>query len=83
MRPYVLVKGTDADIESFEEKVAEALSQGFEFSSDLITQVVPSPTAGNTVLLFQPMVFDEDLNEFDELDEEEVDFDEELLVEED
>jgi len=85
MKPYVLVKGTATDIESFEDKISEVLAQGFEFNSDLITQVVTTEAGKPEVLLFQPMILADDLDfdDLDELDEEEIDFDEEVLVEED
>lgn len=65
MKPCIVIKGDDENIEEFENKVALAIEQGYEISGDLITHVV---NAGDKdmIILLQPMFLsDENYNEND------------------
>ncbi len=64
MKPCILIKGTDKNIEEFENKIALALEQGYEISGDLITHVVRISINEDEVILLQPMFLaDESYNE--------------------
>lgn len=54
MKPCIIIKGYDINIEEFENKIALAMEQGYEISGDLITHVIND---GDTdiVVLLQPM----------------------------
>jgi hypothetical protein len=71
MKPYILIQGTSTNITDFEDKIASALEEGYEFSCDLITKVIDS--AKKELVLLQPMILEEELEfdseEFEELEE--------------
>lgn len=67
MKPYILINGNTKDVQSFEEKISNAIEQGYEFSGDLIVK----KTNDSDFMLFQPMIMEEEL-EFDEEDLEEL-----------
>ena len=76
MKPYKIINATidgSKDLEAFEDAVSAALKEGYEFASRLITKVVPSSNGTSKVLFFQPMVFEEMLEEiFEDTDEDEL-----------
>ncbi len=67
MKPYILIVGSSNNIEEFEEKVSAALEEGYDFSSDLMTKVVNSPSGEQELALLQPMIIEEEF-EFDSED---------------
>jgi hypothetical protein len=69
MKPYKIIHGTSDNIETFEDAVSAALEEGYEFANRLITKVVASSNGASKALFFQPMVFEEML---DEIYEEEI-----------
>ena len=65
MKPCIIIKGNESDIEEFENKIALAMEQGYEISGDLITHVV-SLNNRDIIILLQPMFLsDENYNEND------------------
>ena len=66
MKPYILVRGSDKNIDQFEEKVSQSLEEGYEIFGDLITK-----TTNDELFFFQPMVLEEEIV-FDEDDLEEL-----------
>lgn len=59
-KPYQLICGSSDDVNTFEEKVASAMQQGYEMVDDLITQVVTKADGKIEIMFFQPMLFDND-----------------------
>jgi hypothetical protein len=53
MKPFIIIKGSDQNLEDFEDNIADAIEQGYEVSSDLITH-----TTNNKLTLLQPMVLE-------------------------
>ena len=76
MKPYILIKGSDKNIEEFESKVSEALEQGYELSNDLVTQVI-SNDGQNELLMLQALILEEAI-EFEEDEEEEAEYESQL-----
>lgn len=70
MKPYKLIKGNDDNIAAFEDEVSAALAEGYEFVNRLVTKVVAS-NGINKVLFFQPMVFEEAIDDVYEEDDDE------------
>lgn len=70
MKPYKLIKGNDDNIAAFEDEVSAALAEGYEFVNRLVTKVVAS-NGINKVLFFQPMVFEEAIDDVYEDDDDE------------
>ncbi|MDB6096007.1 MAG: hypothetical protein JWM09_285 [Francisellaceae bacterium] len=66
MKPYVLIQGSNKNVEQFETKISEAIEAGYIFAGELITQCVAS---SNEVLFFQPLILDEDELEFEDEDD--------------
>ena len=65
MKPCIIIKGSDNNIEEFENKIALAMEQGYEISGDLITHVINDGN-NDLVILLQPMFLsDENYNEND------------------
>lgn len=65
MKPCIIIKGADDNIEEFENKIALAMEQGYEISGDLITHVINIDNV-DVVILLQPMFLsDENYNEND------------------
>ncbi len=65
MKPCILIKGYDSDIEEFENKMALAMDQGYEVSGDLISHVIDHDDK-DIIVLLQPMFLsDENYNEND------------------
>jgi hypothetical protein len=54
MKPCIIIKGSDDNIEDFENKVALALEQGYELSGELITHVL-NVNGEDVIILLQPM----------------------------
>ena len=71
MLSYRLIKGTDQDIESFEQEVSDAIEDGYLINSDLIVKSVTEPNGSQVLVFLQSLVFEEDL-----------DLDEDFFVEE-
>lgn len=66
MKPCIIIKGFDYNIEEFENKIALAIEQGYEISGDLITHVTNDGDR-DVVILLQPMfLIDENYNENDD-----------------
>jgi hypothetical protein len=71
MLSYRLIKGTDQDIESFEQEVSDAIEDGYLINSDLIVKSVTDSSGKQELVFLQSLVFEEDL-----------DLDEDFFVEE-
>ncbi|HIH2763636.1 MAG TPA: hypothetical protein ACYCDB_01695 [Candidatus Azoamicus sp.] len=54
MKPCIVIKGDDNNIEDFENKIALAMEQGYEISGDLITHVINDGNQ-DLIILLQPM----------------------------
>ncbi len=54
MKPCIIIKGDDTNIEDFENKIALAMEQGYEISGDLITHVINDGNQ-DVIILLQPM----------------------------
>lgn len=67
MKPYLLIEGSNDNIDDFENKISEALEVGYVFESELISHMVQT-TKGVSILFYQAMALEEDFD--DELDEE-------------
>ncbi len=66
MKPCIIIKGYDVDIEAFENKIALAMEQGYEISGDLITHVINEDDK-DLIILLQPMFLsDENYSEDDD-----------------
>lgn len=59
MKPCIVIKGTDNNIEDFENKIALALEQGYEISGELITHVL-NIDEQDVIVLLQPMFLPSD-----------------------
>lgn len=59
MKPCIIIKGSDDNIEDFENKVALALEQGYELSGELITHVL-NLDGEDAIILLQPMFLSND-----------------------
>lgn len=54
MKPCIIIRGDDTNIEEFENKIALAMEQGYEISGDLITHVINDGNQ-DIIILLQPM----------------------------
>lgn len=63
MKPCILIRGTDRNIDDFENQIAFALEQGYEISGDLISHVVHDKESEHVVLLQPMFLTDENFNE--------------------
>jgi len=59
MKPCIIIKGSDDNIEEFENKIALALEQGYELSGELITHVL-NLNGEDVIVLLQPMFLSND-----------------------
>ncbi len=59
MKPCIIIKGSDDNIEEFENKIALALEQGYELSGELITHVL-NLDGEDVIILLQPMFLSND-----------------------
>ncbi len=66
MLSYRLIKGTDQDLDSFEQEVSDAIDDGYVLSNDLIAKSVTNSSGIQELILLQSLVLEEDLD----LDEE-------------
>lgn len=73
MKPYVLIKGSDKDIASFEQKIADAIEEGYQLSADLVTQVINDAAGQPEIIFLQSLVYEEDIIEFEDDDAEDMD----------
>ena len=79
MKPFRLIHGSSNNISKFEDEVAKAIEEGYEFSSDMISKLVENSHTKNEVLFFQPMTIEENLEfENEDLDYTENDHDEDV-----
>lgn len=75
MKPFKLIQGTNNNITKFEDEIAEAITNGYELSGELIVKIIESNNNPAQALFFQSMVMEEHLDfedddEFEEDDEE-------------
>lgn len=59
MKPCIIIKGTDDNIDDFENKIALALEQGYELSGELVTHVLNINDC-DVIILLQPMFLPND-----------------------
>lgn len=78
MKPFKLIQGTNNNITAFEDEIAEAITNGYELSGELIVKIIENNNNSDKVLFFQPMVIEEHLD-FEDDDDFEEDDDEETL----
>lgn len=73
MKPFKLIQGTNNNITAFEDKIAEAITDGYELSGELIVKIIENNNNPDKVLFFQPMVMEEhlDFEDDDEFEEDE------------
>jgi hypothetical protein len=61
MKPFKIIQGNSNNINKFEEEIAKAIEDGYEFSNDMISTVINN--SGKTeILFFQPMTIEEHLD---------------------
>lgn len=60
MKPFKIIQGNSNNISKFEEEISQAIEDGYEFSSDLISHLI---TTNNTpeIWFYQPMSIEEHL----------------------
>ena len=75
MSPYRVITGSDKNVAEFEEKVSEALLNGYDLANDLVVQIKTLANGETETLLFQSLISEETYEE--EEDDEEEDEDEE------
>jgi hypothetical protein len=68
MKPYMIIEGSSQSIEGFEQKVANALELGYSLAGELIVQ-----PAGTEMKFYQPVIIEEEIEEWDEDEEEDED----------
>lgn len=73
MKPFKLIQGTNNNITAFEDEIAEAITNGYELSGELIVKIIENNNNPDKVLFFQPMVMEEhlDFEDDDEFEEDE------------
>lgn len=54
MKPCIIIRGDERNIEDFENKIALAMEQGYEISGDLITHVI-NDGIQDLIIFLQPM----------------------------
>lgn len=59
MKPCIIIKGSDDNIDDFENKIALALEQGYELSGELVTHVL-NINGEDVIVLLQPMFLSSD-----------------------
>ncbi|MGD0465552.1 MAG: hypothetical protein ABSA84_02535 [Gammaproteobacteria bacterium] len=62
MKPFKLIQGNNNNIDKFEDEIAQAMENGYEFSSEMIVKVVEHANGPIDVLFFQPMTIEEHLD---------------------
>ena len=62
MKPFKLIQGNNNNINKFEDDIAQAMENGYEFSSEMIVKIVENPNKSIEVLFFQPMTIEEHLD---------------------
>ncbi len=68
MKPYMIIEGSSQSIESFEQKVANALELGYSLAGELVAQ----PHSAE-MKFYQPVIMEEEQEEWDEDEEEDED----------
>lgn len=72
LKPYMIIEGSSAGIDTFEKKVADALELGYCLAGELVTH----PTS-NEIKFYQTVMIsdldDEDEDEYEDEDEDEED----------
>jgi hypothetical protein len=72
MKPYMIIEGSQAALDSFEKKVADALEMGYSLAGELVVQ-----THLSEVKFYQPVILTgSDEDEWDEEDDDEDEEDE-------
>ncbi len=77
MKPFKLIQGSSNNISKFEDEVAQAIEDGYEFSSEMISKLIENQNKSIEVWFFQPMTIEEHL-EFENEDLDYPDNDEEV-----
>ena len=72
MKPFKIIQGTSKNISKFEDEVSQAIEDGYEFSSDLISKLIENPNNPPEILFFQAMTVEENLD----FDNEDLDYNE-------
>ena len=62
MKPFKLIQGNNNNINKFEDEIAQAMENGYEFSSEMIVKVIENSNKPIEVLFFQPMTIEEHLD---------------------
>ncbi|MBT4964373.1 MAG: hypothetical protein HON32_09355 [Francisellaceae bacterium] len=75
MKPYMLITGNLNGIDEFEDKISSALDDGYDICNNL---VVKEENGSTNVILLQAMI----LEEFEEEEEDELEFEEESELDE-
>ena len=68
MKSYMLIQGSNQAIEVFEQKIADALEQGYSLAGELAICA-----SGTEVKFFQPVMLEEDLEDDEEYEDEDED----------
>lgn len=72
MKPFKIIQGSSNNINKFEDEVSQAIEDGYEFSSDLISKLIETPNNPPEILFFQAMTIEENLD----FDNEDLDYNE-------
>jgi hypothetical protein len=73
MKPFKLIQGNNTNINKFEDEVAKAIEDGYEFNGEMIVKTISHANKPTEVLFFQPMTMEEHLDfedDFEDHDEE-------------
>ena len=62
MKPFKLIQGNNNNINKFEDEIAQAMENGYEFSSEMIVKIVEHSNKSIDILFFQPMTIEEHLD---------------------
>ena len=62
MKPFKLIQGSSNNISKFEDEVAQAIEDGYEFSSEMISKLIENQNKSIEVWFFQPMTIEEHLD---------------------
>ncbi len=72
MKPFKIIQGSSNNINKFEDEVSQAIEDGYEFSSDLISKLIETSNNPPEILFFQAMTIEENLD----FDNEDLDYNE-------
>lgn len=62
MKPFKIIQGTSNNMSKFEDEVSQAIEDGYEFSSDLISKLIEKPNNPPEIWFFQAMTIEENLD---------------------